>query len=215
VFAADGGDAIYQIWRVERDGTLTALAGSRQPDAARKEDREGKDALQCRLEMTTGLAYDAAGNLYVAQPIEGVVLRLDPAGKLTRHAGSGLERSIGAVLSGEAQREREVPALAATLLVSMGLACDAAGNLYIAEVGTRPVSALAGLAIPAFEQLEPIPGRIRQITPDGKAITLAGVGSGLDEAAVRNPIGLAVTPEGRIFYVDNGSSQLKELTRTP
>jgi sugar lactone lactonase YvrE len=215
VFAASVGEGRYQIYRVERDGMLTLLAGSLAPEAPKDEAREGLDARTCGFGMITGVAYDAAGNLYAAEPSAGVITRLDPAGKVTRYAGSGLARSVLQILNGEAQHEQDVPAQDATLLIPMGLACDAAGNLYVAEIGTRSISALGDVPGMKSDQVPPIAGRIRVITPDGRARTLAGVGSGRDDDAVRSPLGLAVSPEGRIFYVDNGTAQLKELRRAP
>jgi sugar lactone lactonase YvrE len=216
VFAASTeSNSKYQIYRVEDDGMLTLLAGSLAPEAPRDEAREGLDARTCGFGMITGMAYDAAGNLYVAEPGAGMITRLGPAGKVTRYAGAGLARSLGQILSGEAQHEQDVPALDATLLFVMGLACDAAGNLYVAEIGTRSISALGNTPGLMSDQVPPIAGRIRLITPDGRARTLAGVGSGRDDDAVRSPLGLAVSPEGRIFYVDNGTAQLKELRRAP
>ncbi|MEB3197869.1 MAG: hypothetical protein VKP62_11770 [Candidatus Sericytochromatia bacterium] len=211
-----------QIWRIEPDGTLTWLAGSftgSWPNPLQTlagDPRNGKQARDVALSRLAGLAYDKDGNLFLAEPASARVWRIDPAGVITHYAGSGLLATLGKVRDGSAETESDVAATAASLLLPVGLACDSEGRLYIGEVGTRAAEGAAQMGgnTDVLADVPVIEGRVRLITRDGRAHILAGVGSGLQRDSVRNPMGVAVSPDGRLYVVDNGTSQLKEVIVT-
>jgi sugar lactone lactonase YvrE len=74
-----------------------------------------------------GMAFDGAGNLYVAESFEYRVLRVDRAG--TSAAAAGTETPG---FSGDGG-----PAAAAQLSSPVGVAVDSAGNLYVADSGNH------------------------------------------------------------------------------
>jgi hypothetical protein len=133
-----------------------------------------------------GMAFDAAGNLYVADGF--AVRRISTAGIVSTFAGSPLITTAGAGFVdgiGSAARFRSV----------MGLQIDAAGNLYVADVGNHA---------------------IRKITADGTVTTLAGSGApGLTDgtgsaATFTRPYKLALDASGNIFVAD--SSTVRKVT---
>jgi len=67
------------------------------------------------LNDPAGVAFDAAGNLYVANELSNTISKVTPAGAVTTFVSSGLS----------------YPA---------GLAFDAAGNLYVANEGSNTIS---------------------------------------------------------------------------
>ncbi len=85
-------------------------------------------ALSARLDLVSGLAVDAAGNLYLGLRNYGdnIVVRLDPTGVLDRVAGGG--PAITAFNAGDG-----LPATSVTLGAVDALAFDSSGNLYISE----------------------------------------------------------------------------------
>jgi len=77
-----------------------------------------------------GAAVDGAGNTYFAANAWNVVFKVDAAtGLLTRFAGNGT-----AGYSGD-----NGPATGAQLNTVMGVAADAAGNVYIADTGNNRI----------------------------------------------------------------------------
>ena len=210
-----------QIWRLEDDGTLTWLAGSFDGEwpttilALPEDPRDGKPAKEVPISRLAGLAYDKAGNLYLAEPAASRVYRISPDGVFTTFAGSGFGATYAALKDGTGLNEGDRPAREASLLMPTGLAIDEQGSVYIAEIGTR-VGAMIASRISAgiAEEMPIVDGRVRLVTPDGVAHILAGVGSGQQRDAVRNPLGLAVSRDGRLYVVDNGTAQLKEIVVT-
>ena len=99
--------------------------------------------------LCSGIAVDGAGNVFIADVGNGRVRKVSPAGTITTVAGGGSDAS-----------GRSGPALTAALAPN-GVAVDAAGNLYIAEVydGNNGFS------------------RVRKVTPDGTLTVIAGGGT--------------------------------------
>ncbi|MEB3328976.1 MAG: hypothetical protein VKQ33_07070, partial [Candidatus Sericytochromatia bacterium] len=217
VFAAAAPkDKRSMLWRLE-DGKLTRLAGSEAPAAPPATD--GANALSVSLGRVSGLAYDARGNLYLSELGSCTVWRIAPEGTIHQAAGRGLLGTLERLASGEAAAEGDVPVAEATLLVPAGLAADAAGNVYVAELGTKGLAVfadslnidLSALQLAERENLE-VSGRVRKLTPEGRAITLAGTGLPEDDKAVENPVSVAVDPTtGRVVLVDFGTGQIKEV----
>src|SRR5262249_57016929 len=93
-----------------------------------------------------GVVVDAAGNLFIADTGNNRIREVTPAGFIGTVAGNGTSG-----FSGDGG-----PATAAQLNYPGGVAVDAAGNLFIAEISNN---------------------RIRKVTPAGVISTVAGNGS--------------------------------------
>jgi sugar lactone lactonase YvrE len=128
-FAFDRAGNLYvsdsannRVRRIDaRTGIITTIAGNGQQGYS----GDGGPATKATLSDPYGLAFDARGNLYVAEPDDGVVRRIDPRGVITTFAGTG---HLG--FSGDGG-----PATKAKLSWPFGLAIDSVGNLYIADNG--------------------------------------------------------------------------------
>jgi len=115
-------------------GVITTIAGT--PNAGTYTG-DGGPATLATFGATSSLAFDAAGNLYIADGSYNVIRRVDKVtGIITTVAGGG-----------SAQMGDGGSALLATLSFPQGIAVDAAGNLYIADFfhsSVRKVDAATG-----------------------------------------------------------------------
>ncbi|MDE3165644.1 MAG: SMP-30/gluconolactonase/LRE family protein, partial [Acidobacteriota bacterium] len=138
----------------------------------------------------TGICFDSSGALYIADTGNQRIARY-ANGQLTTFAGNGTRGFAGdGGLATKAQLSSPV-----------GLATDAAGNLYIADSNNS---------------------RIRKVTPDGYIYTIAGSssigytgdGGPATSAALNFPRGLAVAPDGTIYIADTANNVIRVLTPT-
>jgi sugar lactone lactonase YvrE len=152
---------------------------------------DGGPAIQASL-TPTGLAFDATGNLYIADSGNNLIRMVTPAGVISTVAGT---LSLGFGYSGDGG-----PATSAQLNVPDGVA-DLAGNLYIADSEN---------------------GCVRKVTPDGTITTVAGggfppipgVGDGgpATSASLASPAGLAVDSGGNLYIADSVGNRVRKVT---
>jgi uncharacterized protein (TIGR03437 family) len=165
------GDGRY-VRRVARDGTISTVAGG-----GTNVPGDGGRATLAALGIVKGLAFDSSGNLYFCEGNRVRKMTLD--GTLSTYAGTGQGGFSG----------DNGPALNAQLMLPLGLAFDAQGDLYVAD----------GF-VPNFG------AHIRMITPSGKISTIAGGGTMIPDDGVPPlslnlgfPGGLAVDSSGAIY----------------
>jgi len=116
------------VRRINRAGIITTLIGSSSSTSPHPPG-DGGPARAGAVQDVTGLAVDAAGNIYIADLESNRVRRIDARGIVTTVAGTGAKG-----FSGDGG-----PAAAATLSGPRGVAVDAAGNLYIADAYNRRI----------------------------------------------------------------------------
>ncbi|MFE2041242.1 hypothetical protein ACFXAZ_09975 [Streptomyces sp. NPDC059477] len=127
----------HRVRKVDAKGVITTVAGDGQ--AGYRGD--GGPATAARFNVPTDLAAHDASNLYIADPLNNRIRRIDSSGIITTVAGNGT-----AGYEGEG-----VPATSARLYSPYGLALDRAGNLYISDTynhRVRGVSSVATMAPP-------------------------------------------------------------------
>jgi len=133
----------YAMRYVTQAGVVTTLAGN-----ANVPGRADATGTAARFNQTKGIVTDTAGNAYIADSSNNVIRKMTPAGVVTTFAGGG---SVGGTTAGFADGN----STAALFSAPIGLAIDAAGNLYVADY---------------------LNWAIRKITPTGAVSTLAGGG---------------------------------------
>jgi len=135
-----------------------------------------------------GVAVDASGNIFVSDPTQHFIMKVVPKGTVYRYAGlpgtSG--NNSGAVVSNYNARFN----------TPRGLACDAYGNLYVADTGNN---------------------QIRKITPDGYTSLVSG--SPGAEAGYQNgtnakfsgPWDICISKSNDIFVADTGNNCVRKV----
>jgi len=183
VYAVDTQN--HRVRKIAPDGTITAFAGS----GALGSSGDGGPAAAAAMNEPRGIVFDKAGNAYISDSQNNKVRRVTPDGKISEFAGTG-EDDFG----GDGG-----PAKDAHLSFPLGLALDAAGNLYIADANN---------------------GRIRRVNAsDGKIATIAGNGlvgfdgdGGLARDATLNfSAGVAVDGAGNVYFVDQGNARVRRV----
>ncbi len=108
-----------RILKATTSGAISVIAGN----GVNGFSGDGGPAAQASLNNPTQLAFDAAGNLYVADTGNNRIRAISPAGIITTFAGTST-----AGLSGDGG-----PASGAQFSSPQGLAVDASGNVYVGD----------------------------------------------------------------------------------
>jgi len=176
--------SMHSVFKVDLSGNLTRVAGNGQSGYS----GDGGVATAAQLEYPAGIAVDAAGNVYVADMTAQAVRVIAPNLTISTYAGLGTAGYTG---DGGA-------AIEAQLNAPMGLALDAAGNLYIADSGNHAV---------------------RKVSKNGVIGTVAGIGSpgysgdggASTAAALDQPEGVAVDASGLLYIADTFNNRVREV----
>jgi uncharacterized protein (TIGR03437 family) len=193
-------DRTANVVRLISGGNIATFAGTGLPGYS----GDGGPASTAQFNGPSGLALDAAGNLYVADTYNSVIRKISHAdGTISTVAGNG-----PAGYNGDG-----IPATTASLNVPQGVAVDAAGNLYIADTDNH---------------------RIRQVAATGVISTFAGTGqatysgdnvggtgitssSGDGGPAVKSsvvlPTDVATDSAGNVYIADYGNSKIRVVSK--
>lgn len=134
-------DGVNQRVRRIANNVVTTVAG----DGRATYSGDGGRATAASFASVHGIALDATGNLYVADSWESRVRRITPAGVITTYAGTGRAGNAG----------DGGPAASAQISGPVGLATDAAGNLYIAESGNGRIRKVSPVEPPSISAVSP------------------------------------------------------------
>jgi uncharacterized protein (TIGR03437 family) len=137
------------------------------------------------------MAVDSAGLLYIADPQNNVVFRVDGAGNITTYAGNGIQG-----FSGEGG-----PAVNASLSLPTGIAFDAMGNLYITDQGNERIRVVG------------LDGNIHTIAGTGQ-VGFTGDGKPALQATMANPGYIYIDASGNIFFTDEGNNRVRKIDTT-
>lgn len=123
IYVADTFNNAVRLITEHANGTVTisTVAGIGSPGFS----GDSGPATQAKLSFPTGLAVDAAGNLFIADTYNARIRRVDaaPPHNITTVAGTGTLGSDG----------DNGPATNARLFFPLGIAADQTGNLFIAD----------------------------------------------------------------------------------
>jgi sugar lactone lactonase YvrE len=173
------------VRRILSDGTISTVAG--HDDSLFCGD--GGPALQAELDSPMASAYDAAGNLYIADYGNNCVRVMSPGGNIETFAGDAL---AGPGFSGDGG-----PATAAKLNHPKGVATDAAGNVYISDAGNSALRVVH------------TSGNISTIAGTPGTVGYSGDGGSALSAKLNDPTGIIVDSVGNVYFSDAGNNALR------
>ena len=215
---------------------ITTIAGLGNLPATRPVDSgDGGPAFYAGLSAPGAMAFDSAGNLYIADGSDvnsgagGVIRKITPQGIISTVAGGGTALGDGG------------PATSALVSNPSGVAVDASGNLYVSSSqGIRivtpqgTITTLAGIVEPAYDPMglafdqvgnlyiaDMMNCVVRMMTPQGILSTVAGVRcddafSGDDgpatSADLYYPRAVAVDSSGNLYIADDGNDRIRKVT---
>ncbi|NIK51381.1 NHL repeat-containing protein [Xanthomonas arboricola] len=225
LYIADGGDN-NRIRRLLDNGSVQTVAGGQEGFG------DGVDAA-AEFNTPSGIAFDTAGNLYIADTGNHAIRKRTPQGMVTTLAGDG---SAGFRDGAAAQARFNGP---------IGVAVDTQGRVYVADTYNDrirviapdgQVSTLAGGALPGMADGVGDQARfdtptdlkvdahgvvwvadmrndaIRRIAPDGSVSTLIGGDPADLSPLLHRPMTLALTHDG-VLYVGDASGRVLQVTR--
>lgn len=188
----------YRIRKVDATGAITTFAGTGEQGHS----GDGGRATSARLTSPTGMAFDARGNLYLAD--FAAVRKVDRSGRITTVAGTGkwlrkpdpehIQVGPRTRFSGEGGRATDA------MLTADDVAVDRRGNLYIADG--------AG-------------DRVYRVDRDGVISTVAGSVSGKGKrlgdggpatsAFIDLPAAVAVDHRGNVLIADHHGERIRKV----
>jgi trimeric autotransporter adhesin len=188
LYVADGDVANFpsRIREIAVNGTISSIAGG-----GNNIPTDGAAPLSLNLSYASGLAVDAANELYVFAPKNGYLLKI----------ANGVTTLVTSTL--QAAFQSSLPAVDAyvagqRVYDNSGIALDAAGNLYVAD--SRD-------------------GRLCKIDANGVLATLAGnglYGYGGDGgpalgAIIQGPASMTQTPNGTLYFLDTLNTRVRAI----
>jgi hypothetical protein len=132
-----------------------------------------------------GVAVDAVGNVYVVDPGNGKIRKINAAGQVTTLAGSGLVGSADGI------------GTAASFFGPSGVAVDAAGIVYVADATNHKIRKISAAGV------------VTTLAGSGSAGSADGTGSA---ASFSEPKGVAVDAAGNVYVADTGSHTIRKIS---
>jgi sugar lactone lactonase YvrE len=189
LYLADTGN--HRIRRIDAvTGITTTIAGTGTQGFS------GDNALatNATIDSPTGLALDAANNLYLADTHNHRIRRIDAAtGIITTIAGTGAQGFTG----------DNATATTSTLALPHGITLDAAGNLYLADTANHRI-----------RRIDAVTGIITTVAGDGTQ-AFAGDGAPAISASLDTPRSTAISPTTLLTLADSGNQRIRQLTAAP
>jgi uncharacterized protein (TIGR03437 family) len=163
-------------------GIITTVAGT----GGNGFSGDGGAATAAMLKAPGGIAFDSAGNLYIADT-DNQRIRKVSGGMITTIAGNGVNNLTGD--GGTATN--------ASFSGPRGIAVDSAGNVYIADFFNGRIRKVSG-------------GIITTIAGNGG--NMLGDGGQATNAALDRPIGIALDSAGNLYIADSGNNRIRKLS---
>ena len=196
VFIADTENNMVR--EVTPNGVISTVAGTGRPGYS----GDGGEAIHARLDDPSGLAVNAAGDLFIADTVNNVIREVTPNGKISTIAGNpdgGRDRGRGGPLGGGFAGDGG-QAADALLQHPQGLSLDAKGDLFIADTGNSVIREITTSGI------------IKTVAGEAGKFSDSGNGGQATSATLSAPTDVAVDAAGDLYIADTGNNALREVS---
>ena len=211
----------FRVRKVDAAGVIATVAGLSGWSYA----GDGGQATSAQLSAISGVALDAAGNLFIADTNNVRIREVSKAGIITTVAGSGIMGSSG----------DGGPATSAQLFAPSSVAVDPTGNVYVGDLGearrvdtngnilsvvTTAACCSPSVAVDAAGNLYVADSnRVRKIDKYGSVTPVAGSGTAgysgdggpATWAQLSNPVGTALDPYGNLYIADFNNARIRKV----
>ena len=177
IYVADYGNNL--IRKITPAGVVSTLAGSGTIGAV------NSTGVLASFNGPSGIAVDAAGNIYVADSGNNLIRKITSAGVVTTLAGTTIKADTSNTVSTEP-----------LFLGPSGVAVDALGNVYVANSGYNTICMVS----PA--------GGVTTLAGSGNSGADDGPGA---HATFNNPTGVAVDGSGNVYVADFLNSLIRKI----
>ncbi|HXM41748.1 MAG TPA: hypothetical protein VN924_10870 [Bryobacteraceae bacterium] len=175
-----------RIRKVSPDGTITTIAGN----GFQGYSGDGGPATSASLTYPEAVAFDSAGNYYIADEGANVVRKVNPSGTITTAAGTGVSG-----YSGDGG-----PATSATLDGPVGVQVDSSDDLYISDQGNDVIRKVTS-------------GAISTIAGNG-VFGFAGDGGPAINAEFGYPASIGLDASGNLYIPDVNNNRIRVVLTT-
>jgi sugar lactone lactonase YvrE len=175
----------HRARRVDTAGRITTIAGTGTAGFS----GDGGPATSARLNTPHGIAVDGAGNVYIADPPNQRIRKVDTSGRITTVAGNGSSGYNG----------DGIPATSARLNYPKGVEIGPDGLLYIADNNNHRVRKVDAAGI------------IRTVAGTGSS-GFSGDGGPATAARLAEPRNIAFGPDGSLYIVDQINDRIRRVT---
>ena len=169
-----------QVYRLEANGTVTLVAGA---PGFPSNVGDGGLATAAKISNPSSLAFDQSGNLYITEPFDSRVRKVNPQGTISTFAGTSQAGYTGD--GGFASNAR--------LSTPVDVKVDANGNVYIADLTASVVRRVATNGI------------ITTVAGNGTQ-GFSGDRGPATQAMLSGAAAIALDPAGNLFIADRPSA---------
>jgi trimeric autotransporter adhesin len=177
----------HRVRKITPTGTISTVAGSSSAGAF---GGDGGPATAAFLNQPAAVAFDGSGNMYITDNINNRIRKVDASGTITTVAGGA---SGGYSGDGGA-------ATAALINHPVGIATDAAGNVYFSDEGNNMV-----------RKITVTTGIISKVAGSGTA-GYTGDGGAATLARLNQPKMIAIDASGNVLIADWLNHSIRKVT---
>ncbi len=183
LYIADTGNNVVR--KVDLSGNIFTFAGTVGQGGY---GGDAGPATQARLQSPNGLAFDNAGNLYIADTGNNRIRSVNPSGIISTVAGNGTAAYTG----------NGGPATSASLQGPWGVAVSNAGELYIADQKNNVVRRVDASGV------------ITTIAGTGRAGS-AGDDGPASKSQLNAPASVAMDAVGNLYISDSSNNRIRKI----
>ncbi|PZF72124.1 NHL domain-containing protein [Taibaiella soli] len=179
IYIIDQGLGAQKLRKIDANGIITTIAGN---DTLTTFSGDGGPAINAGFQTMGALAVDTFGNVFISDPYDNRIRKINTAGIISTVAGNGTTGFSG---DGNA-------AVNANISYPLAMTTDLAGNLYFADRGNHRIRKVT------------TSGTISTFAGDGNIGVYPNVGDGGQATAAKmtQVTGLVMSPSGTMYVAD-------------